>query len=218
MVVVSVEDDGIGIPEDRLESIFDMFSQIESSLDRAHGGLGLGLTLAKRLVEMHGGSIEARSAGPGQGSEFIVRLPIVLEAPRVSAPAEPIAASERRFILVVDDNKDSARSLAALLRLAGHETLVAHDGLEALEVVERSRVDVVLLDIGLPKLDGYATCRRLRQRQNGASLAIVALTGWGQEEDRRLAREAGFDNHMIKPVDLAALAALLASFPSEQPG
>jgi PAS domain S-box-containing protein len=210
--VVAIEDTGAGIPPDKLDSIFEMFTQVDRSLERSRGGLGIGLTLVRRLVQMHGGSVEARSAGEGLGSQLIVRLPVVAfgEAP---AP-EPVVAGEpaqRRRILVVDDNEDAATSLAMLLQLAGHETYTAHDGASALESAERHRPEVVLLDIGLPILNGYEVCRRVREQPWGQEMVLVALTGWGQEEDRIRSRGAGFDDHLVKPVDYAALTALIAS-------
>lgn len=215
--VVRVQDNGIGIATDHLPRIFEMFMQAETSLERATGGLGIGLTLVKNLVEMHGGAVEVHSAGIGQGSEFVLRLPILAEttepvAPTVSVPPTVTA----RRILVVDDNRDSAQSLAMLLELSGHQTQTAHDGLQAVEVAESFRPDVVLLDIGLPKLNGYEVARKIRSEPWGSDIVLVALTGWGQEEDRRRSAEAGFDSHMVKPVDLKALMKLLASLPPKQ--
>jgi CheY-like chemotaxis protein len=210
--VVTVEDTGIGIPSDKLHSIFDMFTQVDRSAERSQGGLGIGLTLVKRLVEMHGGSVEARSAGEGRGSEFVVRLPIEMGV-RSSAPAASTAqvTTSGRRILVVDDNEDSAETMALLLGMSGHETHTAHDGEAALEAAERLRPDVILLDIGLPTLSGHEVCRRIRQEPWGRQMAMIALTGWGQEEDRRRSEEAGFDGHLVKPVEPARLMALLES-------
>jgi PAS domain S-box-containing protein len=216
-VVVSVKDSGIGIPADKLESIFEMFNQVESTLDQSRGGLGIGLTLVKRLVELHGGSITASSEGLGRGSLFAVRLPVVEGEPEPRPRPAPIrSASEATShrILVVDDNRDSARALAVLLRLTGHDTQMAHDGQQAVEVAEKFRPNVVLLDIGLPKLNGLDACRQIREQPWGKKITIVALTGWGQEEDRRMSQSAGFDDHMVKPVDPDALLQLLASLPS----
>ena len=210
-VLVSVKDNGAGIPSDKLNSIFDMFMQVDRSSERSQGGLGIGLTLVKRLVAMHGGSIEARSEGEGRGSEFIVRLPVICE-PAVAAPrAETVAksAAERR-VLIVDDNRDSADSLAMLLEITGNKTFQAHDGVEALDAIEKHRPEVVLLDIGLPKLDGHEVCRRVRQQPWGRDIVIIALTGWGQEDDRRKSEEAGFNGHLVKPVDYENLLSLLA--------
>jgi CheY-like chemotaxis protein len=219
-VVVAVKDDGIGIPPDKLDSIFEMFSQVDQSLERSRGGLGIGLTLTRRLVELHGGSVEARSDGLGRGSEFVVRLPVAVERP--SPPDEPgdeIRPTGRRRILVVDDNRDSADSLAMLLQLGGNETSVAYDGEEAVAAAAKQRPDVILLDIGLPKLNGYDACRRVRENRWAKGVVIIALTGWGQEEDRRKSAAAGFDGHLVKPVDHAELLKLLArlSPPGESP-
>jgi PAS domain S-box-containing protein len=212
-VVVTVADTGMGIPRDKLAAIFDMFTQVDRSLEQSQGGLGIGLTLVKRLVEMHGGSVEARSAGEGQGSEFLVRLPIALGVSEASAPAESEGTTSHatQRILVVDDNQDSAESMAMLLELTGHEVYTAHDGPHALDLVERHRPDVVLLDIGLPTMSGHEVCRRIRQQPWGKEIALVALTGWGQDEDRRRSSEAGFDGHLVKPVDHTHLLALLTS-------
>jgi PAS domain S-box-containing protein len=211
-VAVTVKDTGMGIPPDKLESVFEMFTQIDRTLERSQGGLGIGLTLAKRLVEMHEGTISAQSAGPGKGSEFVVRLPILIEKGKAETPKPTGApAAMPRRILVVDDNTDAASSLAMLLKITGNEAHTANDGLEAVEAAEKFRPDVVLLDIGLPKLNGYDACRRIREQPWGKNMVMVALTGWGQEEDRRKSTESGFDAHMVKPVDYAALMKLLAS-------
>jgi len=211
--VIRVRDNGIGITTDQLPRIFEMFVQIDTSLERSVGGLGIGLTLVKNLVEMHDGTVEVHSAGVGQGSEFVVRLPIVVEPPKPPAPkptvSEPPPTTARR-ILVVDDNRDSAMSLAMVLKLTGHETHTAYDGLEAVEAAATFRPDVVLLDIGLPKLNGYDACRKIREQPWGKGMVLIALTGWGQDEDRRKSQEAGFDAHLVKPVDHAALTKLLA--------
>ena len=211
-VIVTVKDNGAGIPADKLDSIFDMFMQVDRSSERSQGGLGIGLTLVKRLTEMHGGSIEARSSGEGEGSEFVVRLP-VLSKPTAFAhagagDAHGSLVPERR-ILIVDDNRDSADSLAMLLEITGNKTYMAHDGIEALEAIERHRPQVVLLDIGLPKLDGHEVCRRIRSQPWGKDIIILALTGWGQEDDRRRSEEAGFNGHLVKPVDYDKLLELL---------
>jgi PAS domain S-box-containing protein len=215
-VAVTVQDTGIGIPADRLDSIFDMFTQVDRSLERSQGGLGIGLTLVKRLVQMHGGSIEARSAGEGHGSEFVVRLPILSGPSTAVTPAATGAQelSHPRRILVVDDNEDAAFSLALLLKIAGNETHVAHDGVAAIEAAGTHRPEVVLLDIGLPKLSGYEVCRRIREQSWGKDIVLIALTGWGQEQDRRKSRDAGFDGHLVKPVDYPALLELLSSLAS----
>jgi len=210
-VAVTVKDTGTGIPADKLESIFDMFAQVDRPLERSQGGLGIGLTLAKRLVLMHGGSIEARSEGEDRGSEFVVRLPIILEDVMPVPKSSPQEPTKGRRILIVDDNQDSAESLSILLNIAGNETFMAHDGLAAIESAERQRPEVVLLDIGLPEITGYDVCRRIREAPWGKVMVLIALTGWGQEEDRRRSREAGFDGHLVKPVDYLALLELLSS-------
>ena len=212
-VVVTVKDNGAGIPHDKLDSIFDMFMQVDRTSERSQGGLGIGLTLVKRLTEMHGGSIEAHSAGEGQGSEFIVRLP-VLNRPAVQGKRGPEMGSDlqpQRRILIVDDNHDSADSLAMLMEITGNKTYLAHDGVEAVKAVEKYRPEVVLLDIGLPQLDGYEVCRRVREQAWGKDIVVIALTGWGQDDDRRKSEEAGFNGHLVKPVDYDKLLDLLGS-------
>jgi PAS domain S-box-containing protein len=212
--VVTVKDNGIGIPADKLSSIFEMFAQVERTGGGPQGGLGIGLHLVKRLAEMHGGSIEARSEGPGLGSEFVVRLPALPEESAavtralVARAAEPAPAASRR-ILIVDDNVDSAESLATILQLDGNETHMAHDGLEAVEAAARLRPDVVLMDIGLPSLSGFDVCRRIRTEPWGRDAVLIAVTGWGQDDDRRRSLEAGFDYHLVKPVDLRMLSSLM---------
>ena len=214
-VVVTVKDNGAGIPPDKLRSVFDMFTQVDRTPERSQGGLGIGLSLVKRLVEMHSGTVEARSAGNEQGSEFVVRLPILSEATEL----EPHGAIEQptptRRILIVDDNIDSAESLSMLLESTGNKTYIAHDGIEAIAAAERHRPEVLLLDIGLPKLNGHEVCRRIREQPWGKDVLVIALTGWGQEEDRRKSLEAGFDGHLVKPVNYDELLILLSSL-SEQ--
>ena len=209
-VAVSVKDTGIGIPPEKLAQLFDMFYQVDRSLERSHGGLGIGLTLVRRLVEMHGGTVEARSEGADRGSEFVVRLPVLAEepAPPPAAIQETGRAAARR-ILVVDDNRDSADSLSLLLQVTGHDVRTAYDGQEALVEAGRFLPDVVLLDIGMPKLNGYEAARRIRDEPWGKKMLLIAQTGWGQEEDRRRSREAGFDAHLTKPVDHLKLLKLL---------
>ena len=212
-VLVTVKDTGSGIPQDKLDSIFEMFTQVNRSHERQHGGLGIGLSLVKRLVEMHGGSIEARSAGENQGSEFVVRLPILSTTTSSSTAAAGTAqkGAPTKRILVVDDNKDAADSLALFLEINGNTTYMAHDGPEAIAAVEKHRPDVVLLDIGLPMLSGHEVCRRIREQSWGKDIFFIALTGWGQDEDRRKSKDAGFDSHLVKPVDHKELMELLGS-------
>ncbi len=222
-VTVRVRDDGIGIAPEALPQVFDLFMQGDRSLDRTRGGLGIGLTLVHRLVALHGGSVEARSAGLGRGTEIVVRLPVLPPADaELGRRAEDGAAADLehsfvapspRRILVVDDNVDTAESMALLLRLRGHEATVAHDGMEALELAASFEPQVVLLDIGLPELDGYQVAAELRRRPSTAGALLVALTGYGQEEDQRRAREAGFDHHLTKPVDPQVIYQLLAQPP-----
>ena len=215
--VVSVTDTGIGIPADKLPTLFEMFSQVEGALSRSQGGLGIGLCLAKRLVEMHGGSIEARSGGPGKGSDFVVRLPIVVERtyPRPASHDGDLATptSDLR-ILVVDDNRDAAESLAMLLRAMGNNVQTAHDGEVAVAAAGEFRPHVVLCDIGLPKLNGYEACRRMKEQAWEEKMILIAVTGWGQDDDRRKSAAAGFDHHMVKPVDTKSLMKLLAELDS----
>jgi PAS domain S-box-containing protein len=211
-VVVVVRDSGIGMPADQLDGIFEMFTQVDDENERPRRGLGIGLTLVRRLVQLHGGAVTARSEGRGLGSEFEVRLPTV-EAPQefeTTEPARPLDPGARR-ILVVDDNRDSAESISTLLQISGHHTFVVHDGVSAVEAAEHIRPDVVLLDVGLPKLSGIDACRHIRSHPWGKGMVIVALTGWGQESDRRNTREAGFDAHLVKPVDYGDLLQLLTA-------
>lgn len=212
-VVVSVTDTGIGIPADKLPTIFEMFSQVEGALSRSQGGLGIGLSLVKRLVEMHGGSVEARSSGPGKGSEFIVRLPIVVERGHSPGAAEDrnnvVPTSDLR-ILVVDDSRDAAEGLTMLLKAMGNTVHTAYDGEEAVAAAKSFRPHVVLCDIGLPKLNGYEACRRMKKEAWDKEMVLIAVTGWGQEEDRRKSEQAGFDHHIVKPVDPHAIMKLLA--------
>ncbi len=211
-VVMSVRDTGIGIAADQLPRVFGMYSQVHSSLGRSQGGLGIGLTLVKRLVEMHGGRIEASSEGPGKGSEFVVRLPAAMASGPETAGRtdEPPAPTSSLRILIVDDNRDAADSLAMLLRLMGNDTRTAYDGQQGLDVAGEFRPEVMLLDIGLPRLNGHEVCRRVREQSWGKEVVLIALTGRGQEEDRRRSDEAGFDHHMVKPADPQDLMKLLA--------
>ena len=211
-VALSVKDNGIGIPPESITGIFEMFSQIEGVTGRSDGGLGIGLALVKGLTELHGGTVEARSGGLGHGSEFIVRLPFVpphqAPPPLMTDPAP--TASVRRRILIADDNKDAAESLSMVLELAGHEVRVAHLGRTALSLAQAFRPDTALLDIGMPDLSGYEVARDLRREPWGTRIQLIALTGWGQENDRRRAIEAGFDHHLTKPIDPDQLEAVIA--------
>ena len=211
-IVVTVSDTGMGITPEMLPQIFEMFTQGDRNLDRSQGGLGVGLTLVKQLVELHGGTVEARSEVAGKGSRFLVRLPLTneQEKKRMPEPVDAESCPSHLRILVVDDNVDSANTLGMMLKIIGHETHVASDGLEALEIAAARRLDVVLLDIGMPKLDGYETCRRMRREPWGKGLILIAQTGWGQDEDRRRTREAGFDYHLVKPIHQGELMKLLA--------
>ena len=218
-VVVSVTDSGIGIgiAAETLPHVFEIFSQATPALVRAQGGLGVGLSLVKGLVELHGGSTEVRSDGPGRGSTFAVRLPLAPETATDETihplPHDEAVPTEFR-ILIVDDNRDSADSLARLLEVMGNEVGTAYDGEEAVDAARTLRPDVVLLDIGMPKLNGYEVCRRIREQPSGRGMFLIALTGWGREEDRQRTKEAGFDAHMVKPVDAAALMRVLGADPS----
>ena len=209
--IVTVRDNGMGIPPEMLEHIFEPFAQLDRSYERADGGLGIGLTLAKRLIELHQGRIEARSSGRGKGTEFLFHLPVV-----AAAPAKPASAPQKHpefgascRVLIADDNHDAAVSLSMLLQSMGHDTRVVHDGIEALEEADVFHPDVVLLDIGMPRLDGYETARRIASRPWATATQIVAVTGWGQEADRQRAKEAGFHRHLVKPVDIEALRELI---------
>jgi CheY-like chemotaxis protein len=221
-VLVTVKDNGIGIAPDQLARVFEMFAQIDRSMERTQGGLGIGLNLAKRLVEMHGGTIAAKSAGLGKGSEFAVRLPIMVEASeaRVAPPgtrvAMPASAAAILRILVVDDNRDSAETLEMMLRHRGNTVSLAYDGEAAVQAALELQPDVVVLDIGLPKLNGDEACRRIRQQTTGRRIIIIALTGWSRDEDRQLTREAGFDYHLVKPVSPNAVWTLIADLASKR--
>jgi PAS domain S-box-containing protein len=214
--VVSVRDEGAGIRADLLPHVFDLFVQGDNTLERSQGGLGIGLTVVRKLVELHGGTVAAFSKGAGQGSEFVVRLPALDRAP--AAPSEPADANargpEHRRVLVVDDNVDAAESMATLLRLWGHDVRLAHSGPDALRAAEGYHPEVVLLDIGLPGMNGYEVAPRLRQQENATPMFLVAMTGYGQDDDRRRAREVGFDHHLTKPVDPTMLQDLVARLPA----
>ena len=212
-VTIDVADTGIGMPPDQLDEIFEMFTQVHGSSERVQSGLGIGLTLVRRLVELHDGEIEAYSAGENLGSKFSVRLP-VLPAPEISEKpgtraGEAVQRTAIRRVLVVDDNVDALESLSRLVACMGNDVRKAHDGLEAVESAESFRPDIVLMDLGMPRLDGYEAAKRMRQEPWGRALTLVATTGWGQDEHRRRAREAGFDHHLIKPIDIASLRSIL---------
>jgi PAS domain S-box-containing protein len=211
-VVVSVRDSGIGISAPMLPKVFEMFMQADRSTNRSQGGLGIGLTLVKQLTEMHAGTVSVQSEGPGQGTEFIVRLPVAAVQPdRTKQPSvsqKPTSLPQRR-VLVVDDNEDSAASMGMLLNFLGTDVQVAHDGPTALAIIESYRPDVVLLDIGMPGMDGFEVARQVRQRVDFNNIMLIALTGWGQTEDRNRTRAAGFDHHLVKPADITALQSLL---------
>lgn len=213
-IEVRVRDTGIGIAPELLSGIFDLFVQADPSASRSQGGLGIGLTLVKSLVEMHGGTICARSGGLGRGSEFVVRLPLAraqsADGSRDSASMQLPPARIIRRVLVIDDNQDAAETLALLLQLEGHEVHVAHDGPAGLEAAVSLRPDVIFLDLGMPGMDGYEVARRLRQEPGLKETRLAALTGWGQQEDRRRSAEAGFDAHLVKPVDPTAIHLFLS--------
>jgi signal transduction histidine kinase/CheY-like chemotaxis protein len=212
-VCISVNDHGIGLEPDSLGRVFEMFAQVKGTLDRAEGGLGIGLALVKGLVELHGGRITASSEGLGKGSEFCVWLPSPARRREVAADVNPqrsLLSSRARRILVVDDNIDAAQSLAFLLQAEGHEVCIAHDGEQAFISAGDFRPDIALLDIGLPKLDGYAVAEAIRRETWGKDILLLALTGWGQNDDKRRALEAGFDFHLTKPVDLDQVSSLIA--------
>jgi PAS domain S-box-containing protein len=214
-VEVSVRDTGIGIPHEMLGRVFDIFTQIDRSLEKSQGGLGIGLSIAKRLVEMHGGTIGVKSGGHGRGSEFTVRLPARVGV-RPQAPRdEPLAGAStvRHRILVADDNTDSATTLSLILEALGNEVFVAHDGAEAVDLARRHRPQAILLDIGMPRMNGYDACARIREEPWGRDAFIVALTGWGQQEDKNRSKAAGFDRHLVKPVEPRLLEQMIEALP-----
>jgi CheY-like chemotaxis protein len=214
-ITIAVCDTGIGMSSDVLRRAFVMFSQAQTSMDRSDGGLGIGLALAKGLVELHGGAIEATSPGPGKGSEFVVRLPrrTISESKHMAMALEPKGTAVRRRILIADDNRDAADSLAVLLRIEGHEVTVANSGREALASINRLLPEIAVLDIGMPELDGYEVARQVRQQSLGRAVVLIAVTGWGQESDKARALAAGFNHHFTKPVEPARLCQLLRAAP-----
>jgi CheY-like chemotaxis protein/two-component sensor histidine kinase len=216
--VVRVKDTGVGIGPDLLPQVFDLFTQAKRTLDRSQGGLGVGLTVVRKLVEMHGGTTEAHSSGLGQGSEFIVRLPVMRSALRQTtvSSAETAQPTQAWRVLVVDDNIDSADSITSLLEASGHDVKVAYSAEKALEMAAEYQPEIMLLDIGLPEMDGYEVAKRLRQNPQLKDLRLIALTGYGQDSDRQRSREAGFDAHVVKPVDWRNLSELLESLMKRQ--
>jgi len=218
-VVVSVRDTGIGISAADLPRLFDVFVQVDTAWQRTLGGLGIGLSLVKEFVVLHGGRVEARSDGPGKGSEFIVRLPLSANVAATELPAVAVETSSgpHRRILVVDDNKDAAESLAELLTIMGHEVRTAHDGEAGVAAAAEFRPELILMDLGMPKLDGYEAARRIRAEPWGSKPFLVALTGWGADHDRQRTHDAGFDRHLVKPVDPDALTRIIKVLPIESP-
>jgi signal transduction histidine kinase len=219
-VEIRVRDNGIGIPPTLLPRLFQLFTQVDGAAHRAQGGLGIGLALVRQLVQMHGGSVTAYSDGPGTGCEFLIRLPLRTRRTREKRPDGAEVAvmtngsKSGHRILLADDNRDALDSLATLLQCDGHEVHTAGDGAEALEVAAQCKPDVVLLDIGMPKLDGYEVARRIRAEPWGKQAVLIALTGWGQDEDRRRSREVGFNSHLVKPLDPETLSSLLGGLPT----
>ena len=219
--VISVKDSGVGISPEMLDDIFEMFTQLDRSLESSQAGLGIGLTVVRRLVEMHGGTVEAKSGGLGKGSEFTVRLPVAVvqekDIDRISSHVQSGPNGHKRRVLIADDNEDAAASLAMMLNIMGNDARTAPDGLAALDIGAEFSPEIVLLDIGMPKLNGYDAARRIREQPWGAGIVLVALTGLSQDEDRRLSHEAGFDFHLVKPVEPVALEKLLAIVPGAPP-
>jgi CheY-like chemotaxis protein/two-component sensor histidine kinase len=218
--VLRVSDSGIGIDPEMLPRIFDLFTQERQAIDRADGGLGLGLAIVRSLMELHGGTVTAQSDGRGRGSQFVIRLPRVAAAavatPAVAKPSPSVGASVQRRVLIVDDNEDAASMLADVLERAGHQTVTAHDGPSALRIAERFRPELALLDLGLPVMDGFELARQFRVTPALEKTRLIAVTGYGQEHDRRASTEAGFDAHLVKPVDIDALQRLVAAAPASE--
>ncbi|MBL8910242.1 MAG: PAS domain-containing protein, partial [Archangium sp.] len=217
-IVVEVKDDGIGIPPSMLERVFELFAQVDRASERTNGGLGIGLSLVKRFVELHGGTVSASSGGENQGSQFVVRLPVAkgktMGMP-ATVPSKPAAAAAaRRKVLVVDDNVDAAETLAELISLLGHEVRTAFGGLQGVSLAREFEPELVLMDLGMPQLDGFEACRRIRQESWGEKIVMVAQSGWGQENDKRKTQSAGFDLHLVKPIDVSRLERLLVELPT----
>jgi CheY-like chemotaxis protein len=213
--VIVVRDSGIGIPREHLDSVFEMFSQLAPALERSQGGLGIGLALVRGLAELHGGTVAAMSGGPGSGSEFVIRLPLskaTLEQAAIAPVEVPRAAGLR--VAIVDDNADAADSLAMVLELEGHEVRTAGNGIAGLELIDEFAPHAVILDIGLPRLNGYEVARRIRLEHRDAGILLIAVTGWGQQQDKQAAEEAGFDHHFTKPVDPRELQRVLSLYPA----
>ena len=213
VAVLSVRDNGIGIPPDMLDRVFDMFAQVQRSHDHVGGGLGIGLTLVRQLAERHGGSVEARSAGVGQGSEFVVRLPLAGQAvlsPTPGGATQAGSTGQGLRVVVADDNADAAESLSELLSLCGNEVRTAADGAAAFEIAEVFQPQAMVVDIAMPVLNGHELCRKVRATPWGRDVLMIAASGWGQQDDRQRSLDAGFDHHLVKPVDYAAVEALLA--------
>jgi CheY-like chemotaxis protein len=219
--IVQVKDTGIGVATENLPRLFELFYQADRSFTRAEGGLGLGLTLVQRILELHGGTVQAFSAGVNQGSEFVVSLPVLQEAseqdPRKQLSVDSFTAKPRvRRILVADDFPQAAETLAQLLRQEGYEVQIARDGLEAVRTAERSHPDVIVLDLAMPELNGYDAARKIRQEPWGKDVVLIALTGWGQQRDRHRTKEAGFDAHLTKPIKYEAILELLEKLPERE--
>ena len=216
-ITISVKDDGIGLEPQAIPRVFDMFSQVKSAIDRSEGGLGIGLALVKGMIQLHGGWVEATSAGVGRGSQFTIHLPralVVAQTAQTEAqvPAENARPGARRTVLVADDNRDAADTLALLLDMDGYETAVAHGGLQALADIRRSRPDAAILDIGMPDLNGYEVARCIREEEWGHNMFLLAITGWGHPDDVARAKAAGFNEHLTKPVDAENVVRLLVKY------
>jgi CheY-like chemotaxis protein len=219
--LVVVRDTGVGIPPEMQQRVFDMFAQLDASVEKDHSGLGIGLTLVRSLVDMHGGRVEVRSEGAGHGSEFRVWLPVAAGPPALETPPEKgeeaTGGAEARRVLIVDDNRAAAETLRLVLTMAGHEVRVAYDGEEGLAAAAGFRPEVVLMDLGMPRMDGYEAAQRLREQPGGREILLIALSGWGQLHDKARTSKAGFDHHLVKPAEPALLRALLAEWPRRSP-